>query len=112
MPLTQYPGVGLRMTMAYRGAADTRPWFFESSMDDGNFKPVMNELARIENFCCTDYTLWPNGAPADCEANPPPECAGPNPSSAFRRTAGARSNTRDQHRTCRATRCSKRPRAR
>ena len=81
MPLTQYPGVGLRMTMAYRGAADTRPWFFESSMDDGNFKPVMNELARIENFCCTDYTLWPNGAPADCEANPPPECAGPNPSS-------------------------------
>ncbi len=75
MPLTRRPGVARRMTMAYRGAADTRPWFFESAFDETNFKPVMNELARIENFCCTDYTLWPGGAPADCAANPPAVCA-------------------------------------
>ena len=74
MPLTATAGLGTRMTMAYRGAADTRPWFFETAMDQHNFKPVINEFARIENFCCTDYTLWPDGAPADCEANPPPEC--------------------------------------
>lgn len=75
MPLTRRPGMGRRMTMAYRGAADTRPWFFESAFDETNFKPVMNEFARIENFCCTDYTLWPDGAPADCAENPPPVCA-------------------------------------
>lgn len=75
MPLTLYPGVSSRMTMAYRGARITRPWFLESAMDENNFRPVINEFARIENFCCTDYTLWPNGAPADCETNPPPECA-------------------------------------
>lgn len=74
MPLTLYGGVGSRMTMAYRGAADTRPWFFESAMDHTNFKPVMNELARIENFCCSDYTLWTTGAPSDCASNPPAEC--------------------------------------
>jgi len=82
MPLTRYGGVGLRMTMAYRGSADTRPWFFESAMDEDNFKPVINEFARIENFCCSDYTLWPDGAPAGCANNPPPECAEPNTSSA------------------------------
>jgi len=82
MPLTRYRGLGMRMTMAYRGAADTRPWFFESAMDQSNFKPVINELARIENFCCTDYTLWPTGAPADCRTNLPPECAAANPASA------------------------------
>ena len=82
MPLTRYPGVGSRMTMAYRGMADTRPWFFESAMEEHNFKPVINEFARIENFCCTDYTLWTEGAPADCEQNPPPACAtAPNPGS-------------------------------
>ncbi len=81
MPLTRYGGVGSRMTMAYRGAADTRPWFMESAFDETNFKPVMNEFARIENFCCEDYTLWPNGAPADCASNPPPECADVNASS-------------------------------
>lgn len=81
MPLTRYGGVGSRMTMAYRGAADTRPWFMEAAFDETNFKPVMNEFARIENFCCEDYTLWPNGAPADCEANPPPECSEVNASS-------------------------------
>ena len=82
MPLTRYPGVGNRMTMAYRGAADSRPWFFESAMDEANFMPVINELARIENFCCTDYTLWTEGSPSGCSADPPPECAeAPNPSS-------------------------------
>jgi len=74
MPLTLRPGVGLRQTMAYRGAADTRPWFFEAAMDEHNFKPVTNEFARIENYCCSDYTLWPDGAPADCATHPPPEC--------------------------------------
>ncbi len=81
MPLTRYPGLGLRMTMAYRGAADTRPWFFEAAMDQTNFKPVINEFARVENFCCSDYTLWPEGAPADCATNPPPACDAQNPSS-------------------------------
>jgi len=74
MPLTRYEGLGMRMTMAYRGAADTRPWFFEGAMDESNFKPVLNEFARIENFCCTDYTLFPDGAPEGCEDDPPPEC--------------------------------------
>jgi hypothetical protein len=82
MPLTRSPGVGLRMVMSYRGAADTRPWFFEASMDQSNFRPVINEFARVENFCCSDYTLFPEGAPPDCAASPPPECdAAPNPSS-------------------------------
>lgn len=75
MPLTARFGEGLRMTMAYRGAADTRPWFAEAAMDENNFFPVINEFARVENFCCSDYTLFPSGAPADCEANPPPSCA-------------------------------------
>ena len=75
MPLTLTVGEGSRMTMSYRGALDSRPWFFEGAFDETNFKPVMNEFARIENFCCTDYTLWTEGAPADCEANPPSACA-------------------------------------
>ncbi|MCP4872044.1 MAG: YncE family protein [Proteobacteria bacterium] len=80
MPLSQAVGVGLRQTMDYRGAADTRPWFFEAAMDESNFVPVMNEFARIENFCCSDYTLFPSGAPTGCSANPPPECTSePNP---------------------------------
>jgi streptogramin lyase len=74
MPLTRRPGVGLRQTMAYRGAADSRPWFFEAAMDQTNFVPVMNELARIENFCCSDYTLWTDGPPAGCAEDPPPAC--------------------------------------
>ena len=81
MPLTRYGGVGSRMTMAYRGAADTRPWFFEAAMDQSNFKPVINEFARIENFCCTDYTLFPHGAPAGCSRAPPSECDEPNATS-------------------------------
>lgn len=44
-------------------------------MDQTNFRPVVNEFARVENFCCEDYTLFPDGAPADCASNPPPECA-------------------------------------
>ena len=83
MPLTRYGGIGKRMTMAYRGAADTRPWFFESSMDETNFRPVINEFARIENFCCSDYTLWTSGAPPACADTPPALCSSaPNPSSA------------------------------
>ncbi len=74
MPLTRYEGLGLRMTMAYRGAADTRPWFFETAMDESNFKPVINEFARIENFCCTDYTLFPDGSPSGCAEEQPAEC--------------------------------------
>ncbi|MCC6623913.1 MAG: hypothetical protein IT385_21825 [Deltaproteobacteria bacterium] len=82
MPLTEYPGVGLRMTMAYRGAFDTRPWFFESAMDESNFKPVLNEFARIENFCCSDVTLFPDGVPTDCVQRPPALCtSAPNPGS-------------------------------
>ncbi len=75
MPLSVYGGQNSRMTMAARGAADTRPWFFEGAMDQTNFRPVINEFARVENFCCEDYTLFPDGAPADCASNPPPECA-------------------------------------
>jgi hypothetical protein len=91
MPLSLRPGTGLRMTPAYRGLADTRPWFFEAAMDENNFKPVLNEFARIENFCCSDYTLFPSGAPPGCAADPPPECAGPNPGSldGFGATRGA-----------------------
>lgn len=81
MPLFRYAAASSRMTMAYRGAADTRPWFFESAMDDTNFRPVTNEFARVENFCCSDVTLWPSGAPSDCSTNPPPECDRPNATS-------------------------------
>ncbi|MFO0556408.1 MAG: beta-propeller fold lactonase family protein [Polyangiales bacterium] len=76
MPLLVHPE-GTRMTMPHRGLADTRPWFFESAMDENNFFPVLNEFARIENFCCTDPQLWTTShpAPADCELSPPPECS-------------------------------------
>ncbi len=76
MPLLVHPE-GTRMTMPHRGLADTRPWFFEAAMDENNFFPVLNEFARVENFCCTDPALWPTGHPApdDCETNPPPVCA-------------------------------------
>ena len=80
MPLLRHLGLGLRQTMDYRGAADTRPWFFEAAMNQANFVPVMNEFARIENFCCSDYTLWPGGPPDGCAQSPPPECeTAPNP---------------------------------
>ncbi len=76
MPLLEHPE-GTRMTLAHRGLADTRPWFFEAAMDENNFFPVLNEFARVENFCCTDPVQWPLGRPAppDCETSPPPVCA-------------------------------------
>lgn len=93
MPLQQDAVWGTRMQMAYRGAFDTRPWFFESAMDETNFFPVINEFARKENFCCEglDPLVW-SGYPTvaeclsdpglsgcehvlDCENQPPPECA-------------------------------------
>lgn len=76
MPLLTHPE-GTRMTMPHRGLADTRPWFFEAAMDENNFFPVLNEFARVENFCCTDPSLWTaeHPAPADCETAPPPVCA-------------------------------------
>ncbi len=93
MPLQADVVWGARMQMAYRGAADTRPWFFESSMAETNFFPVINELARRENFCCeqADPLVWSRYPSIgdclddpevsgcdhvlDCETNPPPECA-------------------------------------
>lgn len=76
MPLLVHPE-GTRMTMPHRGLADTRPWFFEAAMDENNFFPVLNEFARVENFCCTDPALWTaeRPAPDDCETAPPPACA-------------------------------------
>lgn len=93
MPLLVDPAFGTRLVMSYRGAADSRPWFFEAGMDESNFFPVINELARRENFCCegTDPRIWralPSaascGADPDlagcnhvlhCEDEPPPACA-------------------------------------
>ena len=76
MPLLVHPE-GTRMTMPHRGLADTRPWFFEGAMDENNFFPVLNEFARVENFCCTDPAQWTpqNPAPPDCVSRPPPVCA-------------------------------------
>jgi hypothetical protein len=93
--------------MAYRGAADTRPWFFESAMTESNFFPVINEFARKENFCCEqlDALVWSkypsfdacSAEPTkegcahvlDCEAHPPPECA--------TRSYGSPHATRNEH---------------
>lgn len=93
MPLQADPVWGTRMQMAYRGAFDTRPWFFESAMDESNFFPVINEFARKENFCCEQldplvWSLYPDWRSCaddpglagcdhvlDCAADPPPECA-------------------------------------
>lgn len=93
MPLQRDPVWGARMVMAYRGAFDTRPWFFESAMNETNFFPVINEFARKENFCCeeADPLVWGRYPSAercaaepslegckhvlDCPNNPPPECA-------------------------------------
>ncbi|MBI1945620.1 MAG: beta-propeller fold lactonase family protein [Deltaproteobacteria bacterium] len=109
MPLLRYPAMSSRLVQAYRGAADTRPWFIEAAMDETNFRPVTNEFARIENFCCSDYTLWPDGAPPDCATNPPPECTtAPNANSvnsfdptrtdtAFPKPRPTTALTRDQH---------------
>jgi YVTN family beta-propeller protein len=92
MPLQGDIVWGNRMVMAYRGAADTRPWFFESAMDESNFFPVINEFSRKENFCCEqlDPLVWSKyptvsacqsdaSKPGcnhvlDCRNDPPPEC--------------------------------------
>lgn len=93
MPLQRDLLWGARNVPAQRGLYDTRPWFFESAMDETNFFPVLNEFARKENFCCerSDPTVWTKYPSEDvcrrdssvsgceqvlhCEATPPPECA-------------------------------------
>lgn len=93
MPLQTDFAWGTRMVMAYRGAYDTRPWFFETAMSETNFFPVINEFNRRENFCCeqTDPLIWtkypsyeqciadPSLAGCHhvthCQEDPPPECA-------------------------------------
>jgi len=93
MPLQSSRAWSLRNVMAQRGLFDTRPWFFESAMDEDNFFPVLNEFARRENFCCEelDLMVWGNypkistcqDNPAlkgcnhvlHCKDDPPPECA-------------------------------------
>jgi len=107
MPLQQDVVWGSRMVMAYRGAADTRPWFMETAMNETNFFPVINEFARKENFCCDglDPLVWsaypslfdcsadPNKPGCNhvlhCKSDPPPECA--------QRTYGSPHSTRNQH---------------
>lgn len=94
MPLQADRLWGSRQVQAYRGAFDTRPWFLEAAMDETNFFPVLNELARKENFCCEtlDPLIWSSYPPVatclaapttagcnhvlDCPADPPPACAG------------------------------------
>ncbi len=93
MPLQSSQAWSLRNVMAQRGLYDTRPWFFETAMDETNFFPVLNEFARRENFCCEQLNkiVWANYPsvtecqkdPAkkgcnhvmNCTADPPPECA-------------------------------------
>ncbi len=107
MPLQKDFVWGTRMIMAYRGAVDTRPWFFESAMNDTNFFPVINEFAPRENFCCEglDPLVWSNypslsECSADpnktgcnhvlhCKDDPPPECG--------KRNYGSPHLTRNQH---------------
>jgi len=107
MPLLSDPAFGTRLVMSYRGAGDTRPWFVEAGMDETNFFPVINELARRENFCCegVDTRIWsrlPTLAACTatpelegcqhvlhCEDDPPPECAS--------RRYGSPHLTRDAH---------------
>lgn len=93
MPLQSSRAYSLRGVMAQRGLYDTRPWFFESAMDETNFFPVLNEFARKENFCCegADQLVWKHYPKVEdcvanealagchhvlhCEEDPPPECA-------------------------------------
>lgn len=107
MPLQTSPKWGRRMVMAYRGAHDTRPWFFETAMTESNFFPVINEFARKENFCCEqlDPLVWKKYPTSEacmadatiagcdhvlhCKTNPPPECA--------TRTYGSPYLTRNEH---------------
>lgn len=107
MPLLETPEWGVRNVMAYRGAFDSRPWFVEAAMDEDNFFPVINELARRENFCCEggDVRVWSRYPSRDectrepelggcvhvldCLNQPPPECA--------TRRYGGTELTRDRH---------------
>lgn len=93
MPLQSSRAWSLRNVMAQRGLYDTRPWFFESAMDETNFFPVLNEFARKENFCCegSDPFVWGKYPKVEdcvaspglagchhvlhCDDDPPPECA-------------------------------------
>ncbi|MCC7536193.1 MAG: YncE family protein [Deltaproteobacteria bacterium] len=93
MPLQTNRTWGSRQIQAYRGAFDTRPWFIEAAMDEGNFFPVLNEFNRKENFCCEglDSQVWSRYpdvptcvAEPDlegcnhvlrCDSDPPSECA-------------------------------------
>lgn len=93
MPLQLDRLHGARNVPAQRGLYDTRPWFFESAMNEENFFPVLNEFARRENFCCEqlDPLVWGRYPTASacladealpgcghvlrCEEDPPPECA-------------------------------------
>lgn len=107
MPLLDDPDNGVRLVMSYRGAYDTRPWFVEAAMDEQNFFPVINELARKENFCCEqrDPRVWSRYPTQEqcladraldgcrhvleCLDDPPPECAD--------RGYGGETLTRDEH---------------
>lgn len=93
MPLQSSRAWSLRNVMAQRGLFDTRPWFFESAMNEDNFFPVLNEFARRENFCCEELDLMVWGKypkisvcqqeptlqgcnhVLHCKTDPPPECA-------------------------------------
>ena len=107
MPLLTDPANGTRLVMSYRGATDTRPWFFEAGMDESNFFPVINELARRENFCCeqTDPRIWRSIPARDaCEADPSIEgcshrlrCLEDPPPACATRDYGSPHLLRDQH---------------
>lgn len=107
MPLLVRPELGVRSVMSYRGGYDSRPFFLEAAMEEDNFFPVINELARRENFCCeqTDPRIWSRYPTHDectaapdregcvhvlrCLESPPPECAA--------RPYGAAALTRERH---------------
>jgi hypothetical protein len=107
MPLLVDPANGTRLVMSYRGASDTRPWFFEAGMDESNFFPVINELARRENFCCeqTDPRIWRAIPTRDaCEVDPSLEgcshrlhCLEDPPPACAMRDYGSPQLLRDQH---------------
>ncbi len=93
MPLQNSRAWSVRAVMAQRGLYDTRPWFFESAMNEDNFFPVLNEFVRRENFCCEelDMMIWAKYPKISacqndptlpgcnhvlhCADDPPPECA-------------------------------------
>lgn len=107
MPLLTDPAFGTRLVMSYRGATDTRPWFFEAGMDESNFFPVINELARRENFCCegTDPRIWRDlPSRGACEASPSTagcshvlHCVDDPPPACAERSYGSPYLMRDEH---------------